>query len=40
MIIQAECQARVVVVWQPMSVCAKFGMDRGNGGGDMSSEKV
>ena len=29
-----------VVVWQVRSVCAKFGMDRGNGCGDMSRTKV
>ena len=30
----------VVVVWQVKSVCAKFGMDGGNGCGDMSRAKV
>ena len=29
-----------VVDWQARSVCAKCGMDRGNGGGDMSRAKV
>ena len=29
-----------VVVWQPRSVCAKFGMDRGNDDRDMSRAKV
>ena len=29
-----------VVVWQVRSVCAKFGMDGGNGCGDMSRTKV
>ena len=29
-----------VVVWQARTVCAKFGMDWGNGGRDMSWGKV
>ena len=28
-----------IVVWQARSLCGNFGMDRGNGGGDMSRAK-
>jgi hypothetical protein len=36
---RGACEKSEVVVCQPRSVCAKFGMDRGNGGGDKSRAK-